>query len=226
MLLLDHTCQRAADIRNPGFSITFYSLGSYYCSVLVRPALRITFALVILIACIRLLFTLTAISPGPPISQAQELNSSGAVKTGDEPRLDAGEGLMNPSPGWPHDLARHFFNRIMVEVGHRDYEAAAAGFRLFIELHPTSSLSLQADYWLGECEYQLGHYQAAIDSLNHALSRTPLDPPLAAAAFLRKGNSYAQLGDVHHARSLLELIIVEFPATKQAAEARKTLLLP
>jgi TolA-binding protein len=79
-------------------------------------------------------------------------------------------------------------------------------------------------YWLGECEYQLGHYQEAIEALNHALSRTPFDPALAAAVFLTKGNSYALLGDVHHARSLLELIVVQFPATAEAA--RKTLLLP
>jgi TolA-binding protein len=189
-------------------------------------AMRIIFALLIVIACIRLSFILTTISSGPPISQAQEQTSSGVAKTGDEPRLDAMEGVINAPPGSPHDPDRQFFNRIMVEVAHHDYEAAAAGFRLFVELHPTSSLSAQADYWLGECEYQLGHYQEAIAALDHALSRTPFNPPLAAAAFLRKGNSYARLGDIRHSRSLLELIVVQFPATEEAAKARQTLLLP
>ena len=189
-----------------------------------KGAVRIIFALIILSACIRLSFTLTA--SGPPISQAQEQHSSGVAKTGDEPRLDAVEAMINALPGSPHDPDRRFFSRIMAEVAHHDYEAAAAGFRLFVELHPTSSLSVQADYWLGECEYQLGHYQKAIDALDHALSRTPFNPPLAAAAFLRKGNSYARLGDVRHSRSLLELIVVQFPATEEAAKARQTLLLP
>jgi tol-pal system protein YbgF len=187
---------------------------------------RIILALVILIACIRLLFTLTTISSGPSISQAQEEHSSGVAQTGDEPRLDAVEEMINAPPGSPHDPDRRFFKRIMAEVAHHDYEAAAAGFRLFLELHPTSSLSGQADYWLGECEYQLGHYQEAIDAFDHALSRAPFNPPLAAAAFLRKGNSYAKLGDVRHSRSLLELIVVQFPATEEAAKARQTLLLP
>jgi tol-pal system protein YbgF len=187
---------------------------------------RITFALVILIACLRLLFTLTTISPSPSSSQAQEQHSSGVVETGDDPGTDAVEGIINALPGSPHDPDRHFFSRIMAEVAHRDYEAAAAGFRLFLELHPASSLSVQAHYWLGECEYQLGHYHEAIDALDEALSRTPFNAPLAAAAFLRKGNSYARLGDVRHSRSLLELIVVQFPATEEAAKARQTLLLP
>jgi TolA-binding protein len=86
-------------------------------------------------------------------------------------------------------------------------------------------LSEQAEYSLGECEYQLGNYQAAIDAFNHALSHPSLDQPLAAAAFLGKGKSYARLGDVQYSRSLLELVVVHFPATEQAAEARQVLLL-
>ena len=190
-------------------------------------AVRIIFALVIVIACIRLSFTLTTISSGPQTSQAQEPYVSRVAETGDETRLDhAVEGMMNALPGSPDDPDRHFFSRIMAEVAHHDFEAAAAGFRLFVELYPTSSLSVQASYWLGECEYQLGHYQEAIDALDHALSHTPFNPPLAAAAFLRKGNSYARLGDVRHSRKLLELVVVQFPATDEAAKARQTLLLP
>jgi tol-pal system protein YbgF len=187
---------------------------------------RITLALVILIACIRLSFSLTTISSSPSSSQAQEHTSSGVAETGDDPSLDAVEGMINGLPGSPQDPDRHLFSRIMAEVAHHDYEAAAAGFRLFVELYPTSSLSIHAHYWLGECEYQLGHYQEAIDALDQALSQTPFNAPLAAAAFLRKGTSYARLGDVRHSRNLLELIVVQFPATEEAAKARQTLLLP
>jgi TolA-binding protein len=185
---------------------------------------RVTFALVILIACIRLL--LTEIWLGPPISQAQEQNAIDEATTADQPTLDAVERMMNAHPGSPHDPDRRFFNRLMVEVAHRDYEAAAAGFRLFVELHPTSSLSEQAEYSLGECEYQLGHYQEAIEAFNHTLSHPRLAPPLAAAAFLGKGKSYARLGDVQQSRSVLELIVVQFPTAEEAVEARQMLLLP
>ena len=187
--------------------------------------MRILLALVILIACIRVSSTVSKISSGPSMSQAQEQHSSEVATTGDEPRLDVDE-IMNALPGSPDDPDRHFFSRIMAEVAHHDYEAAVAGFRLFVELHPTSPLSVQADYWLGECEYQLRHYHEAIDALDHALSRTPLNASLAAAAFLRKGHSYARLGDVRHSRNLLELVVVQFPATNEAAKARQTLLLP
>ncbi|MDQ6735352.1 MAG: tetratricopeptide repeat protein [Nitrospirota bacterium] len=133
---------------------------------------------------------------------------------------------MNTLPESPYDPDRRFFSRIMAELLHRHYEAAASGFRLFAELHPTSTLLVHGHYWLGECEYQLGQYQDAIDAFDLVLSRAPFDPQLAAAAFLRKANSYAQLGDARRSKNLLELVVVQFPATGEAAEARHTLLFP
>lgn len=186
--------------------------------------MRIVFALIILVGCIRLSLALTMIPTGLPVSHAQEEGSNRVEKTLDEPWLDTVEHIMSSPARSPRDPATQFFNRVMVEVGHHDYEAAAAGFTLFLALHPTSSLAVQADYRLGECAYRLGHYQEAIDAFDDALSRSPLNPKLAAASFLGKANSYAKLGEVSRSRSLLELLVVQFPATEEAAEARQSLL--
>jgi len=183
---------------------------------------RLTFALIILMACIRVAFTLG--SSSPTLSEGGQLNSGDVARRDDLYGMNAIEAMTDSPMGSPDDPGRQFFRRIMVEVAHHDYEAAAAGFRLFLELHPTSSLFTQADYWLGVCEYQLKHYKAAIDALDQALSRTPFNPTLAAAVFLRKANSYAHLGDARQSRRLLELIVVQFPTTEEAAEARQTLL--
>jgi len=48
---------------------------------------------------------------------------------------------------------------VMEEYKHRDYEAALAGFRFFLELHGQSSLAPNAQYWMGECQYRLGRYK-------------------------------------------------------------------
>ena len=190
---------------------------------LVERAIRLGFVFVMIIACIRLSSTTAGISASPILSNGQEQNGRGVGKNDRELTLSANQ--TNSPSGSADGSDRHFFRRIMIEVAHRDYEAGAAGFRLFLELHPTSSLFTQADYWLGECEYQLGHYRAAIDALDHALSRTPFHPSLAAAVLLRKANIFADLGDVGQSRRLLELIVVEFPATEEAAQARERLLL-
>ena len=39
-----------------------------------------------------------------------------------------------------HDTSRRLYDRIMEEFKHRDYEAALAGFRLFIEIHGQDQL--------------------------------------------------------------------------------------
>lgn len=182
-------------------------------------------ALAVLTACVRLWLGLNA---GPEALSQPDLTKQvkGKGKGVVEPWLNTVEGIMSGPAGWPHDPERQFFDRIVAEARRQDYNAAAAGFKLFLDLHPTSRLSAQADYWLGECEYQLGHYQDAIYALDRALSRAPLDPQLAAASFLRKGSSYAKLGQVQRSRRLLELLVVEFPSTQQATEPRRTLLAP
>jgi tetratricopeptide (TPR) repeat protein len=202
--------------------------GKSYCVVCRywSSAVRHLLALAVLAACVRLWLTLNTGPTGLSVSEAHQQDLIKHVKGAEEPWLKVVEGIMNGPPGWPHDPDRQFFDRIVAEARRQDYDAAAAGFKLFLELHPRSPLSAQANYWLGECEYQLGHYQGAIQALDRALSHTPFDPQLAAASFLRKGSSYAKLGQVQRSRRLLELLVVQFPSTEEATEARHTLLTP
>jgi tol-pal system protein YbgF len=186
---------------------------------------RHLFALALLVASARLWLALSTIPTGLPVSEAHEQNSR-HIKIAEDDWLHAFEGVMDGTSGRPDDPARQFYDRVMAEVTRQHYDAAAAGFRLFLELHPLSPLAPQADYWLGECEYRLGQYQEAIESFDHALSRVPLDPQLAPAAFLRKGTSYAKLGDESRSRNLLELLVVQYPTTQEAVLARQTLLIP
>lgn len=187
--------------------------------------MRPLFALSILLACCRLWFGFQAVPIGLPSSEAHDsfLNSHDRLVQ-DEWVHVVGD-IMGGAPRLSGDPGRSFFDRIMAEVAQHHDDAAVAGFRLFLELHPDSPLSVQAEYWLGECEYRLGQYRDAIDSFDRVLSREPLNPQLAAAAFLRQGHSYANLGEVRRSRNLLELLVVQFPTTTEAAEARQTLLI-
>jgi TolA-binding protein len=160
------------------------------------------------------------------VSEAYEQNLSQNSQRIEGNWFDTVEGIMNAPPGLPHDPDRRLFDRVMAEVGQYDFAGAAAGLKLFLELYPTSPLSAHADYWLGECEFQLGHYREAIQAFDHVPARALLNPQLAAASFLRKGSSYAKLGEIHRSRSLLELLVVQFPTSAEAAAARQTLLMP
>ena len=126
------------------------------------------------------------------------------------------------APSNKQDASRHLYDRVMEEYKHRDYEAALAGFRLFLELHGQSSLAANAQYWMGECQYRLGRYKEALKSFYHVVSYYPLSPKLAAST-LKIGQSYTRLKDHEKARTMYERVIDEYPDSPEAELARKAL---
>jgi tol-pal system protein YbgF len=123
------------------------------------------------------------------------------------------------------DTAKRLYDRVMQEFQRKDYEAALAGFRFFLELHGRSPLASSAQYWIGECEFRLGRYREAMESFEKMLSRYPSSPKVAAAT-LKKALTYEKLGHAAQARILLERVLVDFPNTQEAEVAKKTLKQP
>lgn len=130
--------------------------------------------------------------------------------------------LAMAAPSNMQDSTRHLYDRVMEEYKHRDYEAALAGFRFFLELHGQSSLAANAQYWVGECQYRLGRYKEALKSFSHVVSYYPLSPKLAAST-LKIGQTYTRLKDHEKARMMYERVIDEYPESAEAELARKAL---
>ena len=126
------------------------------------------------------------------------------------------------APSNMQDSSRHLYDRVMEEYKHRDYEAALAGFRFFLELHGQSSLAANAQYWVGECQYRLGRYKEALKSFYHVVSYYPLSPKLAAST-LKIGQTYTRLKDHEKARTMYERVIDDYPESAEAELARKAL---
>ncbi len=120
------------------------------------------------------------------------------------------------------DTSRHLYDRVMEEFKHKDYEAALAGFRFFLELHGQSSLAANAQYWIGECHFRLGHYKEALKSFYDVVSYYPLSPKLAASS-LKIGQTYTKLKDQEKARMMYERVIDQYPDSAEAEIARKAL---
>jgi len=126
------------------------------------------------------------------------------------------------APSNRQDSSRHLYDRVMEEYKHRDYEAALAGFRFFLELHGQSSLAANAQYWMGECQYRLGRYKEALKTFYHVVSYYPLSPKLAAST-LKIGQTYTRLKDHEKARTMYERVIDEYPESPEVELARKAL---
>ena len=120
------------------------------------------------------------------------------------------------------DPSRHLYDRVMEEYTHGDYEAALAGFRLFIEVHRQSPLTANAQYWIGECQYRLGRYQDALTSFYNVRSYNPMSPKLAASVF-KIGQTYSRLGDYHRARLMFDRVLDQYSEGAEAHLARKAL---
>jgi TolA-binding protein len=107
----------------------------------------------------------------------------------------------------PSDAPKRFYDHVMAEFQHKDYEAALAGFRLFLELHGQSPLASSALYWIGECEYRLGRFQDAVLSFEQVMTAM----------------AYDKLRMKNEARILFERVIVQFPRSPEAETAKKAL---
>lgn len=118
------------------------------------------------------------------------------------------------------DTTRRLYDRVMDEFKHRDYEAAMAGFRLFIELHSQSALAANAQYWIGECQYRMRRYRDALKSFYEVVSNYPLSPKLAAST-LKLGQTYTKLGDHEKARLMFDRVVDQYPDSPEAEVARK-----
>jgi tol-pal system protein YbgF len=125
-------------------------------------------------------------------------------------------------PATMQDTGRHLYDRVMEEFKHGDYEAALAGFRLFLQLHHKSALAANAQFWIGECQYRLGRYDEALDSFYKASAYGPSSAKVAAAEF-KIGQTYSKLGDHEKARLMLEQVVVHYPNSAEAELARKAM---
>jgi tol-pal system protein YbgF len=120
------------------------------------------------------------------------------------------------------DTSRHLYDRVMEEFKHRDYEAALAGFRLFLELHGQTSLAANAQYWIGECQFRMGRYKEALKSFYNVVSYHPLSPKLVSST-LKIGQTYSKLKDHEKARMMYERVVDQYPDSPEAELARKAI---
>ena len=126
------------------------------------------------------------------------------------------------APAQVQDTSRHLYDRVMEEFKHRDYEAALAGFRLFLELHGQTSLAANAQYWVGECQFRMGRYKDALKAFYNVVSYYPLSPKLAAST-LKIGQTYTKLKDHEKAHMMFERVVDQYPDSPEAEVARKAL---
>ena len=170
-----------------------------------------------------------------------ELSQQIAATQGDLNRLSPGgpPPAMSPSVGAPRPNARpgapsgaasgtggaspqQLYDTAYGDYTKGRYELAIAGFQEYIERYPSTDLSDNAQYWIGESHFSERKFDDAIANFDGLLKRWPQSDK-AAAALLKKGLALQEMNRKPEAVVALQYVIHEYPGSDEARLARQRL---
>ncbi|MCK7499586.1 MAG: tol-pal system protein YbgF [Comamonadaceae bacterium] len=96
-----------------------------------------------------------------------------------------------------------------------NYDLAVDSFKLYRQQFPESPLADNALYWIGECRYSQRKYEEAIDAFDELIVAYPQGDK-AAAAHLKKGLSFIELGRKPEALAALKLLVAKYPLEEES----------
>ena len=104
----------------------------------------------------------------------------------------------------------------------RDYRVAIGRFKDFQKKYPKSSLSSNAQYWIGESHYALREFDQAIIEFDAVRTKYP-EAAKVPAALLKQAYAFAELGENTNARLLLQEVVEKYAQTPEATQAKQKL---
>ena len=116
-------------------------------------------------------------------------------------------------------VAERDYENAWKRLRERDYRGAIQQFKKFVEDHPDSSLTDNAQYWIGESHYALKEFDQAILEFDEVRKKYP-DGNKAPDAWLKIGLAFAELGNRVDARLILQEVINRYPQSDAAKKAR------
>ena len=100
-----------------------------------------------------------------------------------------------------------------------NYDLAVESFRLYRQQFPDSPLADNALYWIGECRYSQRKFEEAIDAFDELIQAYPQGDK-AAAAHLKKGLSFVELGRKPEALAAFKILVAKYPLEEEARIAQ------
>ncbi len=102
------------------------------------------------------------------------------------------------------------------------YNESANGFRSFLERYPGSNHADSARYWMGESNYSLRNFPAALATFEQLVANHK-DASKVPGALLKIGYIHYELGDYANARLTLEKVRSQYPGSSVADLASQRL---
>ena len=101
------------------------------------------------------------------------------------------------------------------------YRQAMDKFSQFIRLNPSSDLSDNAQYWIGECYYGLNNYRQALAEFQKVFLYPKTNK--ADAAQFKVGYCYLELGEKTRALAEFKKLVSQYPHSEYVEKAKKVM---
>ncbi len=108
------------------------------------------------------------------------------------------------------------------ELRSGQYSQAKDSLSAFIQYYPDGHYAHLAQYWIAEASFAQHDYKQAIIDYQRLLDNYPGSPKKAEAE-LKKANSYYKLGNINSARNALKQLLIHYPNTIEAGQAKRLL---
>jgi tol-pal system protein YbgF len=119
-----------------------------------------------------------------------------------------------------NDVMRRDYEAGWRNLEKRDYRSAIARFRDFVKKYPKSTLTANAQYWIGESHYALREFDQAIIEFDAVRTRYP-ESGKVPAALLKEAYAFAEMGENSNARLLLQEVVEKHAQTPEATQAKQ-----
>lgn len=157
-------------------------------------------------------------APRPPDAEPTVKEPRGPTGAGGAPQV--ARPAPRPEPEAP--TLQQDYENAWKRLRERDFRGAIEQFKKFVEEHPDSPLTDNAQYWIGESHYALQEFDDAILEFDVVRKKYP-DGDKAPAAWLKIGYAFAELGNRVDARLILQEVINRYPDSEEAGKAREKL---
>ncbi len=155
-------------------------------------------------------------SPAGPAEDEQRPAPPTPVRTPPESRPQPAPARPVPAPTMsPQEAYSVAYNDYLKG----NYDLAIDSFKLYRQQFPESPLADNALYWIGECRYSQRKYEEAIDAFDELIVAYPQGDK-AAAAHLKKGLSFIELGRKPEALAALKLLVAKYPLEEESRIAQ------
>ena len=179
-------------------------------------------------------------APGAPPAGAAQPSAGAAQPSAGAAQPSAGAAqpsagaAQRPAP--PGTQASDLYQTAYIDFTRGHYNLAAAAFREYIRLYPTTALAEKAQFWIGESHFSLarahqakGEADRTVQELERAVQefrKVVITYPRGdrvPAALYKEALALGELGQIPLAEARLQFLIDQFPSTEEAAQARDQL---